>query len=300
MSKENLNYSKLQLIGSMLIFGTVGIFVKYIPLPSDIIAFVRGIIGALILFVIAFVSGKKINFSLLKQKGITVILSGAFIGINWILLFEAYRYTTVATATLCYYLAPVFVILFSPVFLGEKLSVKKIICCVIALIGMIFVSGVAEKGIPPISELKGVIFGISAAIFYATVIILNKKITHIPSFDRTFFQLFSAGVVLIPYSLLTKSFKEFSFEPKTLFLLILVGIIHTGIAYVLYFGSMKGLSGQTVAIFSYIDPVSAIILSSLILPDEKITLYGIIGGILILGATLACEINVKNKKTHSS
>jgi len=292
---ERSNISKLQLISSMLIFGTIGIFVKYIPLPSDIIAMVRGAVGALFLFLLSFLRKKSIDFSLLKNKALPLLLSGSFIGINWILLFEAYKHTTVATATLCYYLAPIFVILASPLFLGEKLTVKKALCSLTALVGMIFVSGVAENGIPPVSELKGIFFGVGAAIFYATVIILNKKNPDIPTFDRTFFQLGSAALVLLPYSLLTGSFNHSPPEFSALLLLFAVGIIHTGIAYVLYFGSMNGLSAHTIAIMSYIDPISAIALSSLFFPDEKLTLYGTVGGILILGATLVSEINFSNK-----
>ncbi len=292
---KHSDLSKLQLISSMLIFGTVGIFVKYIPLPSDIIAMIRGAVGAVFLFLISLIRKKNIDFSLLKRKALALLLSGGFIGINWILLFEAYRYTSLATATLCYYLAPIFVILASPFFLGEKLNLKKIICSLTALIGMVFVSGVAENGIPHISELKGVFFGIGAAVFYATVIIINKKNSDIPTFDRTFFQLGSAALVLVPYSLLTGSFSQPLPESSALLLLLTVGIIHTGIAYVLYFGSMKDLSAHTVAIMSYIDPISAIVLSSLFFPDEKLTLYGAVGGILILGATLVSEINFANK-----
>lgn len=279
----------------MLIFGTIGIFVKFIPLPSSIIAMVRGFIGGGFLLSFTLIKGEKLNFSKLKKSGILVFLSGGAIGFNWILLFESYRYTTVATATLGYYMAPVFVILLSPIFLKEKLTAKKLLCVMLAVIGMVFVSGVLSGQIPTKSEAMGIFLSLGAAAFYASIIIMNKKITHIPSNTRTILQLFSAAIVLIPYGFDTKGFANISLTFKTVLLLLIVSIIHTGIAYALYFGCMKKLNAGTVAIFSYIDPVFAIILSAIILPDETLTLNGIIGAVLILGAAFLSEWNFKRK-----
>ena len=285
----------LSLTASMLIFGTIGIFVKFIPLPSDIIAMSRGIIGGVFLFAALAIGGKKISLPLLSKKGALVILSGAFIGFNWIFLFEAYRYTSVANATLGYYMAPVLVILLSPVFLKENLTAKKLFCVLIGVFGMVFVSGVLSGGAPTAREIKGIILSLCAACFYASIIITNKKITDIPPDSRTPFQLLCAAIVLIPYSLDSKSFNDLALDFKTGLLLIIVGIVHTGIAYALYFRSMNHLKGDTVAIFSYIDPVSAIILSAIILPDEPLTTGGIIGAVLILGAAFLSQIDFRVK-----
>lgn len=291
-NKEN-TFSLLSLITSMLIFGTIGIFVKFIPLSSSLIAMVRGFIGGAFLLSFTLIKREKLDFSKLKKSGILVFLSGGAIGFNWILLFESYRYTTVATATLGYYMAPVFVILLSPIFLKEKLSAKKFLCVILAVIGMVFVSGVLSGQLPTKSETTGIFLSLGAAAFYASIIIMNKKITHIPSNTRTILQLFSAAIVLIPYGLATKGFANISFTFKTVLLLLIVSIIHTGIAYALYFGCMKKLNAGTVAIFSYIDPVFAIILSAIILPDETLTLNGIIGAVMILGAAFLSEWSFK-------
>ena len=288
------NRAKLELIASMVIFGTIGIFVRYIPLPSSFIAVVRGFVGALC--VLLFLSLKKSSpdKGAIKKNFLMLALSGVCIGINWILLFESYHYTTVATATLCYYMQPIFVILASPIFLKEKLTAKKAVCVLVALVGMVFVSGVLETGIPALSEAKGILYGLGAALFYASVVLMNKKITAINAYDKTIMQLGTGAIVLLPYVLFTENMGQITagFTPFVLVMLLFVGILHTGVAYALYFSSMKDLKAQTIAIFSYIDPIVAILLSALLL-KESMGLYGIIGAVLVLGSTFISELPEK-------
>lgn len=288
------NKSKILIIIAMTIWGTIGIFRKYIPLPSGMIALARGVLGCGFLLLVMAITKKKPTWKDIKENLVLLLLSGALMGVNWILLFEAYEYTSVATATLCYYMEPVFVMLVSPIFLKEKLSVKKAICIIVSLLGMVLVSGVINMTEFQISELKGVFLGLGAAALYASVVIINKKLKPIEVYDKTITQLLSASIVILPYVLLVENFNDISLEPINIVMLILVGLIHTGIAYTLYFGSMSNVKAQTVAIFSYIDPVVAIILSALIL-REKLGVPEIIGAVLILGSTLVCEMNFNRK-----
>lgn len=291
--KNNSTTSKLGIITSMLIFGTIGIFRNAIPLPSGIIAMTRGFIGTFFLISVMLICRKKPNFDTIKKNLIFLITSGALIGFNWILLFEAFNYTSVATATLCYYMAPIFVLLASPIILKEKLTLRKSICMAVAFIGIIPVSGVLENKDIKISEIKGIIFGLGAALLYASVILLNKKITDISSYDKTSVQLFSAGIVLVPYVIFAELNAISQIDIKAVIMLLTIGIIHTGIAYALYFGSMSDVKAQTVAILSYIDPVTAIVLSSII--DRNADVSCIIGAVLILGAAFVCDLPTKNK-----
>lgn len=290
--KENntTTASKIKFITAMFLFGTIGIFVRYISLPSSVIAFARGIIGTLFLLLITVFARRKISIESIRKNLLLLCLSGAFIGFNWIFLFEAYHYTTVATATLCYYMAPIFVMLASPFLLKEKLSAKKIICIILALAGMILVSGIVQTGICAIEEIKGILFGIGAAVLYSLVIIMNKKMNRLSAYDKTIIQLAAAALVVLPYIVITKDGSRIVFTKTSVMLLLFVGIIHTAVAYALYFGSMKDLKAQSIAIFSYIDPVVAILLSVLLL-RETMELTGIIGAILILGATLISELS---------
>ena len=286
MGKET--NAKASLILAMVIFGTIGIFRKYIPLPSGIVACARGILG--VAFLLIFIKLKKIKMdkNSIKEHLMILLVSGGFIGLNWVLLFESYRYTSVAVATLCYYMAPIFVMIVSPFLLKEKLTVKKVLCVIVALIGMVFVSGVIDGGIKGVSELKGILFGLGAAALYASVVMMNQKLGKVPTYDKTIMQLGAAAVVLIPYIFLVEDLSAITVTPLILIMLLIVGVVHTGIAYALYFGSMNGLKAQTVALFSYIDPIVAIILSAMFL-KEPMTIYSGIGAVLVLGATMISE-----------
>ncbi len=288
---------KLKLITAMCIFGTIGIFVRNIPLPSSIIAFARGLVGMLFLLAVVLIKKSPISIKDIKKNLLWLILSGAFLGMNWILLFEAYRFTSVATATLCYYLAPIIVILLSPLLLKEKLTLRKAVCTAVALAGMVCVSGVLQNGIPKMEELKGILFGLGAAVLYAGIMIINKKIQGISAYDKTIVQLGISAVVILPYCLLTEEVATLTFSGKVLFMLLLVGILHTGITYFLYFGAMGQLDAQTVAIISYMDPVVAVLISVFVL-REGMDVGGLIGAVLILGAALASELGPGNHKNN--
>ena len=277
---------KLKILISMSIFGTVGIFVRFIPLPSAVIAFCRGVLGCVFLLILMGLTGKKLSIPDIKKNFWILAISGAFIGINWILLFESYRYTTVAIATICYYLAPAFVTLASPL-VCEKLSVKKLGCIAVAFLGMVFVSGVLQGSQE--SSFLGVALGVGAAVFYASVILLNKKLSPIGAYDKTLCQLGTAALVILPYLMVSGGIRFGSMTTLGWVMLIVVGVVHTGIAYALYFGAIKDVNAQTAAILSYIDPVLSILLSALIL-REKLDVFSIIGAVLILGSALYSEL----------
>ncbi len=284
-----MNASKLKLLSAMGIFGTIGIFVKYIPLSSAAIAMTRGAIGVIFLALVMLLTKKKPQWEAIRQNLLLLILSGAAIGFNWIALFESYKYTTVATATACYYLAPLFLLLASPL-LGEKLTFKKLACIAVALGGMLLVSGIGDGQHPGSWDLTGVLLATGAAALYATVMFLNKKLSPIGAYDKTILQLAAAAAVIVPYLFFSDGWAVPHMTGSQWMLLALVGVVHTGIAYALYFDSLKQLPAQTVALFSYLDPVIAILLSALLL-KEPMTLTGILGTVLILGSALYSELS---------
>lgn len=280
---------KLSMILSMVIFGTIGIFVNYIGLPSGVIAAFRGITGAIIILIVMLLTGRKVDFRIVKKKLPVLLASGAAIGFNWILLFEAYRFTGIPVATVCYYTAPIIVVIASTFIFKDKLKAKQLICVLIALIGVALVSGVFQSDS---SKITGVLCGLGAAVLYASVMIMNKFMGNVEVYERTVIQLASAGLVVLPYALFTMG--DISFKPKSVILLVIVGIVHTGFAYLLYFGAIKKLKNQTVAILSYVDPASAIILSSIVFMQLP-TFYEFIGVVLIMSAAILSEIR-NNKK----
>lgn len=288
-NRSNDRRSVIMIVASMLIFGTIGLFRRYIPCSSAFLAFVRGILGGLLLLAFTRIKKKDTKEKLPRQTVTWLAISGAVIGINWMLLFEAYNHTTVAVATLCYYMQPTIVMLVSPLLLREKLTKRKAICAAIAVIGMVLVSGVTEGGAGT-GNLKGVLLGLGAAVCYASVIIMNKKITGVDAYRKTTIQLLCAGLVMIPYMLLTGGIDGAGFNTTAVILLLVVGVVHTGFAYVLYFGSMDGLKAQSIAMLSYIDPVTALLLSALVL-REPLSAAGVVGAGMIIGSAVAAEMN---------
>lgn len=285
MGKGSKIYTAYLLI-SYIIFGTIGLFVKFIPLPSAVIAAFRGICGALFIYIYMLITKKRIESREIKSNALVLAFSGLAIGFNWIFLFEAYRYTSIATATLCYYMAPVFVMIAAPFVLKEKIRLKNIVCIIIAVIGMVLVSGASfgDK-----RELLGVLLGLAAATLYAFVIICNKKMGEIAPETRALSQLLIAGVTVLPYTMLTVKVNELSADKTGILFLIIIGIVHTGFAYVLNLGTVAKVPAGTVAVLSYTDPVVAIILEAVVLTTLP-SLSVICGAVLILGATAAASL----------
>ncbi len=296
--KQTANGARLSVVLAMVVFGTIGIFRTYIPdFPSGLLAALRGIVGALFLLAFVYLRGKRLDPAAIRRNLIRLVVSGVVMGFNWILLFEAYRFTSVATATLCYYMAPVFVILASPLLLKERLTAKKLVCVLVALVGMIPVSGVTSASFGGLAELRGVALGLGAAVLYACVVLINQRITDIGAYDKTIVQLGAAGVSVLVYSLLVENVTAMPLDASSLALVGVVCIVHTGIAYALYFGAMGRIPAQTVALLSYIDPVVSVLLSATLLrqgPDA----WGWVGAVLILGAAVLGELPTKTNKEN--
>lgn len=293
MNKKKL-ISYIMLITAMLIWGSIGLFRRSIPVPSEFLAFIRGLTGALFMCIILSLK-KDVSISQVKKQSIVLLaLTGALIGINWIFLFEAFNYTTVATATLCYYMEPTMVILMAPLFFSQRLTLSQLAITILTILGMILVSGIIDNGEIKPDDITGIIFGLSAAFCYALIVISNKRIEAIDTYLKTFIQLSGAAIAMIPYLIYTAGFTGLPDDTSTWLLILFVGIVHTGIAYALYFGAMKELSAQSVAICSYIDPISALIFSALLL-GEALTPLGMLGAILIIGTVAIGEFTSKQR-----
>lgn len=270
----------------MVIFGTIGLVRRFIPCSSGVVAFVRGLTGALFLFGLHVLKKERFSRDALRKNGVRLCASGVLLGANWILLFEAYRYTTVSVATICYYMAPVFVILVSPWLFKEKITLKKGVCACVAVAGMVLVSGILETGL---TGSAGVLFGLGAAVLYAAIVVINKKMDGLPANDRTIFQLGVAAVTLLPYVLCTEDFASFAISPFALAMLLVAGVLHTGVAYALYFGSLPAVPAQTAALFSYVDPVVAVLLSALVL-KEALSALAAVGVVMVLCSAMLSEL----------
>ena len=289
MKKENA--SKLLMAAAMFIFGTLAPFVRNITVSSGELALYRAAMATILVGGFLLITKQKLSIGSIKKELLLLLLSGAAMGINWILLFEAYKYTTVSVATLSYYFAPVIVMAVCPILFREKLTGKQIICFVMSTAGLVLITGTAGGGS---KDLLGIAFGLGAAVFYATVMLLNKFIKGVMGLHRTFIQFIASLIVLLPYVALTGGFSLDSLNGIGWGSLLVVGVVHTGITYCMYFSALKELPGQEVAILSYVDPLVAVLVSVVWL-HEPMTVPQIIGGLLILGFTLWSELPSRKK-----
>ena len=283
---------QINAIISMVIFGTLGIFTRNIAISSGELALYRAILAAVLIFVYLIVTKQKTDFRSIKKELLLLLLSGTAMGINWILLFEAYKYTTISAATLSYYFAPVIVIVACPILFKEKLSGRQMICFLMSALGLVLITGIGD--LRNDNDFIGILFGLGAALFYAAVILLNKFIKNVEGIYRTFLQFISAIVILIPYVKMTSGVTLGNLNFTGWVNLLIVGFIHTGITYCMYFSSLKELPGQKAAILSYIDPLVAVLISVAIL-GETMTIWQAIGGVFILGFTLWNEISPETR-----
>ena len=282
---------RLLLIASMAIFGTLAPFVRLIPVSSGELALYRAIMASAVILLVLLITRKKIPFAAIRRRIPLLLASGVAIGVNWILLFEAYKRTTVSVATLSYYFAPVLVMLVCPFLFKEKLTLKQIICFVMSTLGIVLITGIGsgEGG-----HLTGILFALGAAVLYASAVILNKFIQGVEGLHRTLLQFLAASAVLLPYVLLTDGIHLGGMDGMGWASLLTVGLVHTGLAYCLYFTALGSVSGQKAAILSYVDPLVAVLISVTVL-GEPMTLWQAVGGVLILGFTLWNELPAKGK-----
>src|SRR4051794_22400718 len=280
--------SKFSFLLSMIIFGTIGVFVRYIDLTSSEIALLRGLIGSLFLITVMFIMKKKISWAYVKGNALTLLLSSIALGGNWIFFFQAYKHTTISNAVLSYYFAPVFVLILSPLVLKEKLSAKKIICIGVAMLGMLFIVGSSGVSTSGLDHLIGIGYGLMAAAFYATLMLSNKFIKNMDGLETTFIQLGTATLLLIPYVFFTEGFGILAVSSSSIPFILILGIVHTGIGFLLFFSGMQKLKGQSIAALSYADPITSLVISAAIL-QEQTTFVQMLGGALLLGSTFVSE-----------
>ena len=284
--------SKIQFILSMITFGTIGLVVRFIDLASSERALLSIFLVCIFLLLIFFMMKKKISWSLVKTNALFLILSGIALGGNWIFLYQSYDYTTIANATLGYYFAPVLVMILSPFVLREQLSIKKMVCIGLAIIGMLMIVGEGMSASES-DDILGLSFGLIAAAFYAALLLLNKFIKEMGKLEQTIIQLGTTTLLLMPYVFLTEGFGIFEISSSSIPYMLILGIVNTGIGFWLFFSGMEKLKGQSIAMLSYVDPFVAILISAIIL-QEHMTIVQMLGGVLLLGSTLVSEFRSVN------
>ena len=290
--------AKAMMVLAMAIFGTLGTMTQFIDLPASVIVVFRGTVGAATILLLVYLTGSRLSKQDIYGNMFTLVCSGICLGLNWLFLFEAYKSIEVSVATVLNYMTPAMVILAAPVFLKTRLTPVKLGCALLALLGLVLVTGIVQDGIEGMNAY-GVSCGVLAAVFYTAMVLFNKKLTSIGSYDRTVVQLGVAAVVVMVYSLLTVDFGELRFDAVSIVLLLVMGVVHTGIAFTLYFGSLAYLDASSAVIYGYIEPIIGLMLSVVVL-GEDLGWIGWVGAALILGSTFAAEILERRKARASA
>lgn len=262
---------------------------RFIDFPSGLIAVVRGATGVLFLVAVVLCLSRPFNWRGIKQNWGKLLLAGGFLGTNWVILFEAYQHTSVAVAELFYYTNPLFVILLSPLIMKDKITVRQLGCVLVALVGMVLVSGLYTLNVN-LQDSWGILLAVTAAAEVAGLIFVNKHIGDIGTYERAVIQLVAATLVLLPYVFLTEDFSAIDFtDSKSWILTLLVGMVHTGVAYYLYYNGIANLKAQEICILGYTDPFMAIVWSSVVF-GETLGMVQIVGAVLILGSMMYAEL----------
>ncbi|MEG1519489.1 MAG: DMT family transporter [Clostridia bacterium] len=283
--------NNLMFLTAMLIWGSLGVFVTNVTLSSQAIVMWRTIIGSVAIGTAMLFARVKIDWASVKKNLIFLIILGACMAASWVCLFEAYRWTTVGTATLMYYSAPILVFALSPLIFKEKMTLKKIVGMAVAIVGMVVINSVASNGV---NDARGIFFALLSAVTYALIMILSKFVKDLSGVQTSFFQLLFASVFMIAYNAATIGFAPCVPLSQDIPFILILGIVHTGLAIYLYFTSLKTIPTQSASILSYIDPASALVFSALFL-GESMTLLQLCGALLILGGTLFASVKLKKR-----
>ena len=291
---DKIKSSKFKIVISMIIWGSIGVFVREIDLSSLQIAFLRAFIGSVFLIFISFLKKEKINIKVLKDNIFYLAISGIFLGINWYLLFQAMRFTTISNAVLSYYFAPVFIVLFSAFFFKEKITGKNIIYLIVSIAGLfIIMKSNGEEGLNGFNHLKGIMYGLSGAVIYAFIVMLNKYIKGLSGLQTTLFQLLISTITLSPFIFTNKGDVLLALTSKSLIFILTLGVVHTGIAYLLYFSSIINVKGKSIAILSYLDPIVAVVTAFIFL-GESMGVFQVFGALMILISSYLSEISSRH------
>ncbi len=294
MNTANTKINTLKYILAVVIYGTIGPILHFINLPSELVVFSRGVIGTLSILVFMKILGRKVDLKAIKTNLRPLILSGFFLGLNWVFLFAAYVRISVAVASLLNYTAPIMVVIVAPFLYKERIKPLKAVCIITAFIGVVLTSGIVSVGIGNV-DIVGITLPVLAALAFVGIVICNKKLTGIDSYNKAIVQLAASAVTVLPYVLYNNRGKSIEFDSRSILLVLLLGAVHTGVAYCLYFESLGALSVQSIAVLGYLEPVVSV-LGSVFVLHQSLDLYGWIGAALIIFSSAASEL-IGSKKT---
>ncbi len=293
LREQSASAARIKYITAVCIYGSISILIRLTDFPSEGLAFYRGVLGALFIFLYQRLLNKEHDPAAVRENMKWLVLSGVSLGLNWIFLFGAYVKISISIASLINYTAPVITVAIAPLVLHEKLDIRKIPFIFTSFAGVVLVSGVLEGAAPAAAGSEGdgfvgIIYAILASLTFVGIIVFSRKMTYVPPLDRVFWQLVSAAAVIGLYLLITTHSIPVPKDPKTILVVIILGSVYTALANILYFAGIIGLPVQAVAVLGYLESVTAIIVS-LVVFHEPMSLLAWAGAILIIASAVISE-----------
>ena len=283
--KNMKDRATLRYLFALTLYGTIGLFLHFIVYSSEFVVLCRGVFGSLFIFTALMLRKEKIDVDAIKKNLLTMIISGICLGFNWVCLFEGYRYG-MAVASLCNYMAPIIVVVITAVFYKERINVKQVMCVIVAFTGMILLTGIFEA--EDITDLRSAIYGSLAALGFVVLVLCNRRLKDIKALEKTLIQLIFSAIIVFPYVYFNSGFPK-QFDLLSVIFVMILGFVHTGLAYIFYFTSIETLPAHSLAVLGCLEPVMNLLIGGLIF-REKISLAGIIGAALILLASVGNEV----------
>lgn len=277
----------LMFVAAMLIFGSNGVFASMLDMSGAQLVLMRTLIGGAVLLIIILISRSRTPREVLLREKWRLLFAGVCLGANWALLFEAYNLMNVSLATLTYYTAPVLVLVLAPFVLKERQNSLAYVGMLVVVVGMLLVVGTdfGEGGV----TVTGLVVGLGSAVFYAMLMLVNKKISGVSGLNLTFIEIIIAAAILLPYVFATSGGVPMPTDARGIFALLFLCTVNTGFACWLYFSSMNRLPAKAVALMGYFDPVSALVFSAVFL-DERLSTVQFIGAVLVLAGALVGQL----------
>ena len=282
--------NRIKLVLVMVIWGSLGVFTRSIPLSALSLAFLRALIALPVLFaVLKMKKTEKVEWRLLKPY----IISGSLLGFRWLTLFYGYKHTSISSAVIIYNMCPVYVMIAAPLLRKETISKIQIAVVFFSFLGLFMIVG---QNLSEGYGYLGMALSAVSGMLYATIILINRSIrSRVDNQTGTFVQISAAMIVLLPFVLAEGNILTVrDLDAAAVIYTILLGVLHTGIVYTIFFSLTTQMKSLEIVLYSYLEPLFGI-LFSVIFIGEKLTVLQIIGGILILGSTYIGEI-LKDKK----
>ena len=275
----------LRYLFALTLYGTIGLFLHFVSYSSEFVVLCRGLFGSLFIYLVLLFRKEKIDREAVRKSLFMLALSGIALGLNWVFLFAGYRYG-IAISSLCNYMAPIIVVVITSLFYKERINLKQILCIVMAFAGMLLMLGIFEGN--STVDMRCVLYGSLAAVGFVVLVLINRRIRDIPQMEKTLIQLLFSMLAVLPYVYFNNGFPKV-FDLRSALVVLMLGFLHTGVAYIFYFSSIDTLPAQSIAVLGYLEPVMNLLIGALVL-HEKIDISGILGALLIILASIGNEV----------